>query len=73
MKIEIDKFGHLNLERGGKMKGQFCPHDRNLSNACGDWCPLFREPDIGENIVEIGLCECYIHCKPEEFTDRRGK
>ena len=77
MRIEIDKDGNLLLERGGRMKGQFCPHDPAMTNSCGDWCPLFREPDIcaieDQQVgrVEIGLCHCYIQCEVKDFTDKR--
>ena len=41
MKIKINKSGHLEIERAGTMRGQYCPHQED--DPCGDWCPLFRE------------------------------
>lgn len=85
MRIEINKEGHLLLERGGKMKPQHCPMTRTANQYaiamsdklehCGDWCPLFREPYYFENdkVMEVALCRGAHQCKKEDFTDRRGK
>ena len=38
------KNGKLYIERRGKMIEQFCPFTYN-GDICGDWCPLFGEPE----------------------------
>lgn len=50
MKIRIDRYGQLCIERVGAMKQQSCPgpaHDHAPGGGqfCGDWCPLFGEPE----------------------------
>ena len=54
MKIRIDGSGNLEIERGGTFKDQYCPHqDVGTSSEaglaawcrCGDWSPLFGEPE----------------------------
>lgn len=46
MKIQIDEKGRLQIERAGAMKAQWCPYSEGVSQAlCGDWCPMFGEPD----------------------------
>lgn len=72
MRIEIDKQGHLLLERGGRMKDQYCPHDADPAS-CGDWCPLFHEPHSSDGTTMVDLCRGYHWCDDNEFTDRRGK
>jgi hypothetical protein len=77
MKGKIDRDGSLYLERAGKLKGQFCPHQKGLMN-CGDWCPHFGEPEIeySDDYEE----DVYLHltCGQgrvfafDEFTDERG-
>jgi len=42
MNIKINKLGNLEIERAGKFKVQYCPHSATM--LCGDWCPLFGEP-----------------------------
>lgn len=45
---KIDKDGFLWIERGEKYKQQYCPyHDLHPGLLrCGDFCPLFGEPQI---------------------------
>lgn len=54
MKIQIDESGNLGIERGSIFKEQYCPYqDIGTSSEagigawcrCGDWCPMFGEPD----------------------------
>jgi len=50
MKAKINKSGFLEIKRKGKYKLQFCPFtfssDFSAENrVCGDWCPLFGEPE----------------------------
>ena len=52
MKIKINAAGKLNIERAGGMKEQICPFDVTEGTVrppypCGDWCPLFGEPEAG--------------------------
>lgn len=80
MKIKIDKSGDLWISRPVKMKKQEC-HDRD-DMYCGDWCPLFGEPEerhepiygdgIGPvNAIELSICKRTLRCKPEDFEDER--
>lgn len=87
MKIEINQKGDLLIERGGKMKIQACPKQQHKGDmdvayvvACGDWCPLFREPRQGFypgsetiRVVKLRICRACYMCNPENFTDRREK
>ena len=64
MKGEISKGGYLLIERAGNMKAQICPLFSNNTIVdgmpCGDWCPLFGEPEkIKFNIdyIIIQLCQ----------------
>jgi len=50
MKIEINEYGNLLLERAGKMKEVYCPYALGIDGDvngwdthCGDWCALFGE------------------------------
>lgn len=46
MKIQISKYGSLSIERGSQLREQYCPRSEGEAQAhCGDWCPLFREPE----------------------------
>lgn len=79
MKAKIDKDGFLYIERAGVMKRQHCPYvDEQI---CGDWCPLFGEPQIltkhsristtsyETKIPIIVLCNKTLEL--EELTDER--
>jgi len=71
MKIQIDKYGQLSLERAGKMKGQVCPF-ASAESWCGDWCPHFGEPDKSGSLVIIHLCQNKLmRCDKPDFTDER--
>ena len=71
MRIEISENGYLWLERAGTMKRQDC-HYRDAR--CGDWCPLFGEPEqtrYGSTIVHLG---CGYHTYIEgTITDKRKR
>lgn len=43
MKGRINESGYLEMERGSKMKPQYCPFGK-ASVFCGDKCTLFSEP-----------------------------
>lgn len=61
-KALIDTDGLLSLERAGSLLLQMCPHGINrvkgdLFCFCGDWCPLFSEPELkGFECEELHLC-----------------
>jgi hypothetical protein len=40
--IRISNEGHIYIQRGDRTQQQTCPY-KNLP--CGDWCPLFGEPE----------------------------
>jgi len=82
MKGRITKDGALEIMRGRKWKPQYCLHSQNnpvSDRACGDWCPLFGEPEqacrriIDEmNLVTaVPLCTKMIFFT--DFTDEREK
>lgn len=68
MKAIINKQGYLQLSRAGKYQTQVCPY-RN--EECGDWCPLFGEPEYFEDNDkwEIGTCGAILEF--DEFDDER--
>lgn len=48
MEIKIDKDGLLHIKRREKDEMQKCPYhcdNEGYKTACGDWCPLFGDPD----------------------------
>jgi hypothetical protein len=79
MKGKIDNNGWLRIERGGKEKLQECPftqktfqvNDLTIREPCGDWCPLFDEPEKRPKCTYLILCHRMIEFA--EFTDERGK
>jgi hypothetical protein len=77
MKGKIDKNGLLQIERAGKLKGQFCPwtDTENNPSSCGDWCPLFHEGNLiskpGKETIFIDLCRRQIVFT--EFADERPR
>ena len=77
MKIKIDNYGHLWIERAGKMKDMTCPfsYDKDLqaaSSQCGDWCPLFDDSDITDPQEGLGLCLCHNNFPNAVVIDERG-
>lgn len=64
MNGKINKDGNLEIERAGKMKVQYCPHepDSKANVACGDWCPQFDTRKTSHsNLIEtrglLPICE----------------
>jgi len=47
--------GRLEIQRvnGGHYLEQFCPFSRNGMENCGEWCPLFGEIEINNNLLPI--------------------
>ncbi len=87
MKIKINKDGSLEIERAGRGRKQYCPFVLEAVD-CGDWCPLFGEPEIftkekfnqdrdGDTTVNLvttisRIDLCHITLEGE-ITDKRGK
>lgn len=94
MKGKISAEGGLLIKRGEKYESQLCPFAHtNLSDEvdgqlmyCGDWCPLFGEPEYQVNSeyyyeslearknvpksAKLNLCKKELHF--EDFVDERG-
>lgn len=76
MIFKINVSGMLEIERKGKLCKQYCPFDPSPEGSnCGDWCPLFSEPeqwtDFKQNYITLNLCKKGLHCKKEDFIDER--
>jgi len=54
MKGKINMYGFLAVERAGSMNKQGCPHGSGAEN-CGDWCPLFGEPEAETKLAHAML------------------
>ena len=70
MEIKINKDGHLLISRAGIWKDQYCPRDQDEIK-CGDWCPLFGEPEYYPTGVaddQLEICEIDFEGK---ITDER--
>ena len=52
MKIKISEMGVLELERKANFKIQSCPYGSG-GEYCGDWCPMFGEPEPYVDIVTV--------------------
>ncbi len=72
MKIKINEDGFLQILRGAEYKYQYCPYGE-ASFRCGDWCPLFGQPeDLGardNDFLSLTLCQTVL--TPEEIKDER--
>ena len=71
--FKINKKGHLEIKRAGKFKLQSCPYGIEFC-FCGDWCPLFQEPDYGTletDKVILPLCRYDLSMKAINFLDER--
>lgn len=53
----ISQSGLLYIKRGALIQEQHCPHSREHLH-CGDWCPLFREPEVpeGSSVTMLKIC-----------------
>jgi len=89
MKGKIYKDGNLLIWRGNKYAEMFCPlipqyitfqKDTKIKSkiavlTCGDWCPLFGEPELVINeekhtkLWQLNLCHRTLIF--DEFTDER--
>jgi len=81
MKGKIGSDGALYLERGGELKTQYCPFETPAGSAgpsvCGDWCPLFGEPNVigpgGVHAAYLGIrCGNSRILQFDDFADERG-
>ena len=86
MKGKIVKEGWLQIQRKGEFKEQYCPKRiEHIERLCGDWCPLFGEPEVqhftntelsnGHQIVNdrkivINICQDK-QLRFDEFEDER--
>ena len=60
----LDERGFIHLERAQRLRMQACPFssdsDGVVTNFCGDWCPLFGEPDTvttrTKKLSSINIC-----------------
>ena len=72
IKIKINIFGYLRLFRNKTWKPQLCPFASSPEVNCGDWCPMFEEPEIRENTdVHLHLCQVTLVAEPDNFEDLR--
>jgi hypothetical protein len=87
VKIRIDKYGHLQIERAGRWVEQMCKDTMALEEdgthcglGCGHWCPLFGEPEDykecqipRKTVCPTGECDECQHNKPAgQFIDICG-
>lgn len=78
MKIKIDKNGWLKIYRLNRWKDQFCCYHQDCF--CGDWCPLFGDPEFFEgelpdgskfDSVSLDICKKHFCMNKKDFTDER--
>lgn len=77
MKIKIDATGGLWIKRAADYKKVWCPITQT-KDQCGDWCPLFGEPDPEEdadgNVTRYsGIDLCHRARIVGEIIDERVK
>ena len=73
MKGKIERNGYLYIFRPGVgFKYQSCPYDagQHGPSGCGDWCPLFGEPQGAPDDLRT-LRLCHTNLMFDEFTDER--
>jgi len=73
MKVKIDSYGYLHIERAGRMEGALCPlHLGGVQ--CGHWCVMFGEPVLYYGgTTGIDLCRKSLLVPTADFTDERHK
>jgi len=75
MKGVIDENGFLRIYRKNEYKLQECPFcGTNYGAYCGDWCPLFEEPQVyeegkGRRVWNLALCKKVLVF--DNFIDKR--
>jgi len=86
MKVKIERRGYLSIERMGVFIPQLCPY-RQEDVRCGDYCPLFHEPEplysaaqLAKELYDLAvqperilleLCRTSLSIKKDDFTDER--
>jgi hypothetical protein len=72
MKIKINAAGFLHIRRPDEWQEQTCPV---CETPCGDWCPLFGEPEVSEmDYVVLEICQGrQLWCSAKDFVDERVK
>jgi hypothetical protein len=66
----IDSNGFLKIERNGGYKHQDCPFTVK-GRWCGDWCPLFEEPNLYMDTSAWVLSICHTILYFDQFKDER--
>jgi hypothetical protein len=80
LKLKINKGGTLEIERAGQYEQQYCPFQPSLPGdehdvCCGDWCPMFDEPDpyhLDPDSVTLQICKKTFTLHKAFFRDERG-
>ena len=76
MKAKLDKDGYFLIARNKDYKQQHCPFFSadGWSDRCGDWCPLFGEPQdneyLGTKSTKLTICQNK-HITFDKFVDTR--
>jgi len=73
MKALINEYGTLYLEKKGNLMPMICPFK---NRECGDWCPLFSEPEPISFYDDKRPCFwrislCFKTYRVNELIDRR--
>lgn len=75
--ITRDSFGRsitrmLLIERKGNWKAAWCIKSDAEGVCCGDWCPLFDEPEYDNDEVVLRICSRGFEINKNDFVDERG-
>ena len=76
MEIKINKEGLLMIKRRGTFVRQCCPRDPDGAK-CGDWCPLFGEPETRayaraiNDHISLSICGAHFDVLKKTFIDER--
>ena len=77
MNAKIDESGYLLIARPTRLNPQYCPYnpDPETDRHCGDWCPLFGEPEyFGDKLFIILACgRPNLEFAATDFVDERAK
>ena len=69
MKVRINSYGGLEIERKGHWKKQRCPFGVG-DDHCGDSCPLF-DAVVTEYVYQVALCQKTYRGDAADFADER--
>ena len=75
----LNKFGTIEVTRGGKRSKLFCPYrkyrdpktGRDECSFCGQECVLFSDPITSNGEVTIKVCRNEFTCDASNFKDER--